>query len=344
MINPQQLGPNRCSPIGISWSGRTMHAVQLDGSRRRVLASASLERRFDGATAAAEDVGRLARAIERGGFVGRTVVLGAPAGMASSTMVKVSVRRGESFDEAAAGELLESTRWDPEQYEIAWWPLPDQSRRTDAGEIMAVGCPRDAAEQMLDLAEEEGLDVLALDIEAAAAMRWAQQVFEPGTPLRAAVLLDWNEIQFTAARDGVIVYQRTMPELGLHILFERLHREEKLEFDEIESLLREVCFLPSDEQCGPAPVVPDRVIRIVLAFAEWAGQEIDRAAAYVAGRHRDLADRKVALGGFGAGLPAFSWALSQHLEDAAIADSDAVLAPHLAVAAGLALYPTEAAA
>lgn len=229
---------NRPSPIGIEVGARTIGAVQLDGSSSRVRAAAVVARRpSDAGQFGAEEAARLESVLFRQGFTGSDIVLCVPDGKLMTAVLELPPRAsGAPIEQLARVELARTHKKDPGSFEMACWDLPAPARAGDSTHLMAAACGHEVADGLIDIFENAGFRVDALDIKPWALTRACGPVLGPaGT----TALLDLGEggAVLAVVRDGVPVYERLMRDAGLGVLRGRLRTELGLEPDVADYLL-----------------------------------------------------------------------------------------------------------
>lgn len=343
----------RRSPIGLSLGSRSIRAVQLDGAGR-IVAAAILPRRSPATPVDAAELQRLDAVLARQGFTGRHVVLAAPAQMVVSAVMELPPRRsGAPVEEIARLELERSVRGEPQPMEMAIWDLPTPARARDATHVMAVACRRGDAESLLTLFDPVGLEVVALDVHAAALTRAMHRWLSPGQDIAAAVDLGWSTARVVVWHQQTVVYERTLADLGLGAIAAELTAQVQLPPDVADNLLREMELGGADVAAmgrRSSGAMHDARSIVTARFSTLA-QEVARSIDYASHQYPAATGRRLVLTGAGAGIPGLAQ-LVHHgasLEPAVIGpadlmDHDARLvdrcrSPELTTAAGLAMHP-----
>jgi type IV pilus assembly protein PilM len=199
--------------IGVDIGRHTIKAAQLhrSGGEYRVSALWLLPRpQPDGAIGPAE-VETLRAGLDRHGFHGRRLAVAAPERMLLRATLEVPARlAGPAAEQVVRMELARLQNLPPDSFELAYWDWksPDNPRPMTAA--LAVGCPHAAADALLDLFEDGGFAVAALDVRGAALARACRPLLTPAPQISAIVDLGWRStsVQFVCGRS--LVYERSV--------------------------------------------------------------------------------------------------------------------------------------
>ncbi|MCX5662014.1 MAG: pilus assembly protein PilM [Planctomycetota bacterium] len=306
------------SPIGVDLGRRTVKAVQLvrAGDRWRVAAAAVYPRAAQdgpGGPAEEREIDRLCSVLERQGFVGRSIILAAPADQLAVEMLDLPPRSsGAPIDQIARAELARVTKLDPASFEMATWDLPAPARAGAGANLLAVALGREQAEACLDRYEARGLMVEALDTQAwamarACALRATKSKAGSavkGSTLTAAFDIGWSGALLVLLRDVGVIYQRSLAEGGIGELVADISKETGLSLDAVEQLLAEKSApgkeTPAKENSGLLDA-PD-VKKIVNRYFEAAGAELEASLSYASHRYPESPLDRVLAMGSGAGI------------------------------------------
>ena len=249
------------SPIGIDVGARTVKAVQLGRDRWgsgewRVTAAAEVPRddalppppadqKTPAAPAArpafavsAPEVRRLMGTLERQGFCGTDVVLAAPNDRVVSSMLELPPRSSQApLEQIARMEVARAHRFAPDTFEMGCWDLPAAARATKQTPVMAVACTHADAGAAMDPFESEGLNVVALDVRAAALARACAPLLKADSGITGIVDLGWGSATLSLMHQGVAIYGRTLGDSGIGKLYQTLAGRLGLEVDVIDYLL-----------------------------------------------------------------------------------------------------------
>lgn len=308
----------RYSPIGIDVGARSIKGAQLRRTRGgwRVFAAANVPRLEPDAPVSAAEALRVAEVLGRQGFVGRSAVLSVPHDKLVTSFLEIPPRTAEApIDQIARMEFARINRLPQGAFEVGWWELPFAARGQQVTRALAAGCAHAEADPLLEAFEAAGLDPLALEVPWCAAARACSPLIHlDGT----AALLDvgWSASKLVLLRRGVIVYVRTLTELGLRRVVSDLAEELRLEVEVLEPLL----LTPETAEGDGTPVE----VRQRLAAA-WDGlvEEVRASFGYVEQQYPEEPVRQVVLIGGGAALAS----AEQHLS-AALGAEVVTASPH----------------
>lgn len=292
------------SPIAIDVGRRWVHAAQIERTARaeRLRAWARIPRAGgDRETWTVDEAREAWGAIRRQGFVGDEVVLAAPAEVATTTLLDMPAKIGASAAlEFARGELARMHRLDPGAFQCTTWTLPGVGRSGSVGKLMAVCCPHQRAEALIQPLDAAGAKVMALDLMCLALARAARNAFSPAG-LGLIVHLSWECARFVAIGTGRVVYERVLASLGWKACAERLSSATGLEHELFDEILRGLsCQEP--RRAGVVAAVTrarpilDEHVRAVI-------QELRPSLTYLDGRFPELALEGIVVTGEGANLP-----------------------------------------
>lgn len=285
--------------IGVDIDGRWVRAAQVRraGSGWELAAALSMPRKDPAAAFSPEEAGHLMAALDRTGFTGSTVQLGAPRAALVSALLDLPPRSsGAPLEQIARTELARSARLEPGAMEAALWELPFPARSGDGAPVMAVGLPH-AASAPLEEAFRGVADLAGIDARACSLLRslapWAARA-EP-----VAVLdLAWEAAALAVVHRGVPVYERVTPEAGLSRLYATIDRRAPIGHDAIDVLLGvdgapETGELTEAAAAEMAPAIADHARTVI--------EELGRSMAYVSHRYAGLAVASLVVIGPGAG-------------------------------------------
>lgn len=349
---PTLFGSDR-SPIAIHVAPRSVYAAQLDlpgarsGGRPRLVAAAAWPRRANGDSLSVLETSELIPALWRQGFTGRELIIATPPTSAVSAVLELPPRSSNApIDQLARLELARSRGLNASAFEMALWDLPIAGRG-DATRVMAVAAAHDRTESQI--APFDGLDVWTSVVEpmsvALARLISGAAARDAADDLTGAVDVGWENVTILALVQGLVVYERVLPGMGVHKLFSECQRKHGLSLDATHGALLALR--------AAHPVAARRVLRDVRArladFAEHTAVEAQRSFSYTAAKYPSVTLREVRLTGDGGWLPMLGDRLIGALgvKCAPIAAADVMLAPDwimdlaadpaLAVAVGLAL-------
>lgn len=226
-----------CGPIGVDIGAAYIAAAQVRGGSGRapvLHAAVRFERACPGTPLSADEAVRMLDVLDRQGFVGHTLVTAAPLARQISAVMELPTRAsGAPVDVLARAEIARQHRLDVAKVQAQCWdlPVPPRLRGGETGPVMAVGCSISDAEAILHPLLEAGADVAALDARCVALARGAGLAGAPATGSRLALALDleMEASLLVVTVDGVVVYERVLPEASLGGLCERVAAKHGLE-------------------------------------------------------------------------------------------------------------------
>ena len=319
------------SPIGLDPGSRCVKAVQLVRHGQepwRIAAAAVVENRADEPAACAASLRRLGDVLERQGFVGRRVVVAAPAEKLEGDVLELPPRSaGVPVEQIAQSELTRLSRLEEGAFEMAAWdlPAPERASAGTATHLMAVALRHADAERLLDPLAAEGFDATALDVQAWALARAAGLQPQSGTHGITAVL----DMGHTAAllvllHHGSVVYQRRLAEAGTGALRRALCGRFNVG-ERIAGLLLE----GTDGSSHSTPADPELAVglrALVAKYLEGIVPDVEASFGYASHRYAAEVQRLLVVGA-GARLPDVIGFLGRRLGIACQALSPAELMP-----------------
>jgi len=193
--------------IGVDIGGRTMTAAQLlvCGQEYRVQALCLLPRAEAEGPVSAADALVLRRVLKRQGFSGSRIVIAAPQEHLLRAALELPAKvSGAPLGQIARMELSRLHNVEPDSFEMAHWELKAPDSAKPVTQTLAVGCPHEAANALLDVFEGAGFDVAGLDAPGAAAARACAPLILAPPEITAIVDCVWNSagIRPTCDRHG----------------------------------------------------------------------------------------------------------------------------------------------
>ncbi|MFN7021803.1 MAG: pilus assembly protein PilM [Phycisphaerales bacterium] len=314
----RHLSRHARTPVGLTMGARSINAVQLEHVGKTgvpVLAAAAVvPRRRPGAPPDADEVARIAEAMERQGFRGRSVVIAAPCERVLSGVLEVPPRSsGAPLDQIVRNELARTSRVDPSQLECGWWELPRGLREQEGSQVIALGCRHEDAARLLGPCEEAGLDVRAIDAPGPALARAVGRLLPAGDEITGVLEIGTAAALFIVIRGRTVVYERLLAEGGLGVTLDQLEKRLAVDRETAEHVLEGVGI------DGAPPSLADEVelLNDARSFLTERTDELAaevRASASYAGRRYGQEMSRLLLSGEGAGMPGLSARFSRRLE------------------------------
>jgi type IV pilus assembly protein PilM len=215
--------------IGVDIGSRNIKAAQLrmSGGRHCIVALSSLPRTKVGQEVDREELINVRSVLRRQGFRGTDVVLAAPEEKLLRGIFEVPRQvSGAPVAQIARMELSRMHNVPPNSFEmVCWEPSPAGESTKSARQTVAVACPHSAADALLDVFEESGFSVKALDLHSAAAARICASLTVPRPAITSILDLGWSSTKLLLVCDGKIVYDRFLTTNGMEKLISRLREE-----------------------------------------------------------------------------------------------------------------------
>jgi len=292
-------------PIGVDIGASRLKVAQVAQGRRgwRVTAFGSLPRAEHTPVPSAEEIERLGSMLDRMGFVGNRVVLGAPRSMLKAAVLDLPPKSsGAPIDQLCGAELARMFRLAPGSYEMDAWEMPSATERSRATQMAATAMLSDDAEQLIAPFEAIGLQVEAIDLGGQATCRACRSACAEGDDLTALLDLGWHGVGMGVFRGGEAVYERWLPGVGTAGLADSIGRSLGFEERAAGMLIRRV-GLAGLADPDADPVVTARLQSIVREYAESLLQHVLASVSYVLDRFPGESVGHVRLVGGGAGMP-----------------------------------------
>ncbi len=299
------IGSRSRTPIGVDVAGRALRAVQLTRSEAtwRVAGAASVRRAHPDAEAI--DAGEAARfrdVLRRQGFTGSEVVLAVPSAKLLTGVLELPPRTsGAPVEEIARAELARMHDRAPGSFEMSCWDLPAPARAKKGTPVMVAACGHGDADAYLDVFEQGGFRVVALDAEVCALARAFRPVLGGGTGIAAGLELGWGSVLLVLLYGGVVVYQRVLAESGVGRLHEAL--TEQLGLDgEVADYALEGVGLGRTQRSADWQVRADVQAKIAAHFSRIV-DELRISLSYAVHQYPDAAVDRMLVVGEGAMIP-----------------------------------------
>jgi Tfp pilus assembly PilM family ATPase len=302
------------SPIGISVGTRHVACAQeeragLRGTRWSLAAGTLWPRRETGETLGALEASELLSALDRQGFQGRQLVIGAGPGTVVSAVLDLPPRSsGAPLEQIARAEIARSRSLESGAFEMAMWDLPAPGRGTEGTHMMAMACSHEKAERLIscfDGAGEAGpTAVVGLDAMSCALARAVRPVLAARAPTNLTGIVDvgWDGVTVVVLHHGAgipsVMYERVLPDHGLKRLYAECMRRHGLSFAVTAAALAR---LGLDVAGSYKRIMRDVRSRVAEHVDQVAG-EVQRSLSYVASRYPALTLSEVRVSGEGAGL------------------------------------------
>jgi len=244
---------DRTNPIGLDLGAAALKACQRD-AHGRVIASLVLPRRRFGAQHDGEELSRLASMLERQGFVGRRVVAACPwPDVISESLRLPPAESGAPRDELAKAEMARLRQLSPGSFGLGFWPIPAPARGGEGAFVMASATTHAQADAYIDLFDDAGLDLVALDTPAGTLCRGVSDDLAGRRGMTLIVDLGHQQARSVVLAEGRVVFERGNDEAGLAHLHDQIVETLALEPEPAELLLRRAGRMPGTAARAPSP-------------------------------------------------------------------------------------------
>ena len=349
----RQLVNRGRSPIGIDITGRSLHAVQLQRSSSggRIVAAVSYDRPQPEAELGSREIADFVLILDRQGFVGNEVVLAVPDAILISDLMELpSKAEAATLQQLVRMELVRIHKCNPSAFELTTWTLPESVRSAETQHLMAAACLHEKSEQLLEVWDRTGLEVVALDVHTLAMARIIRSQTRQCQGISALLKLGWDVSHLVILYQGEVVYERALQESGLENLVQTLI--DRLEIDQEVAFfaINEVGFTSdSKEQWASWPLLTDARGIMATHFTTIL-DEVRVSFSYAQHRYPGSPLERLLLTGRGASIPGLCEPVNSTLEmdtsvivptdicDCSQALGDFCNDPALTVAVGLAQF------
>lgn len=334
------LPRSKRTPIGIEISGRFVNAVQLRPVGRGWLieAAVSLPRADWTVPLDSHEVARVADVLDRQGFSGCDVVLAMPNEHLMSKVLEVPDQVGP----VAVREIARA--------ELACWRLPKPARSPGNAAVIALACKQDEANILLDVFEDAGMTVRALDVQSWAVTRALRPILKSSSGATAVLNLGWTASFLVVLSGRVVVYERLLAEYGLNRLYMMLTHKFDLDREVADYVLGEIGMQTEPTHDGVRSDLLKSVRGYIVRYLNKLVDELRLSLTYATQEYGDGAIDRLHLLGEGAGIPRLPAHLAAQMEVAVVpvVPSDlascprsleaACRSPRLCIALGLAQH------
>ena len=295
--------------IGIDIGTRLIKAAQLGRRRDEAVltASAIIGRSHPDAPFDHDEVRRLARVLSQQGFAGRSVVLSAASERVMSSVIDMPPREsGAPYDVITTQEFARLQRLEPGRFEVAWWDVPKPARASGA-KVMAVGCAHVDCEHVLNVFEECGFDVVAMDYGLCASVRACRGLFGPSDGVSAVLDMGWNAARLAVVHAEVIVFDRVLNGSGLSSLLARVGKALSIDTAEADALVQNVGLLEPqtmrEQPDARLHSVTPLLRPILTSYLNEVAGELNASFEYAAHQYPGARQHRLVIVGGGGGVP-----------------------------------------
>lgn len=309
----------------------------------RLAAAVRVPRQRPGDGLDAQEIERLEGVLSRHGFEGRRIVLAVPDRVLKCSSLELPPRSsGAPIAQLARMEVARAFRIDAGALEIACWDVPGEGQGSTA--VLAAALSHADAAGILNPFDAAGFVPVALEPRVCAMARAAAPLVPDPAAVSGVIDLGEPAAVLAVLQQGVVAYERSMPECGLAGLRAEMSSTLRLAPNVIDFVLE-----PRQAE-GVAVEVPGGAAAVLESSAEIIARETRAALEYVARRSEGGKPGRILLAGPGARIPTIVKRLSEELgqelaplapgglAEAPSALAEAAADPGLAVALGLALH------
>ena len=217
----------RCSrtAIGVDIGRRTIKAAQLllAGGEYRAYALALLPRPEVEQEVSAADALALRQVLKRQGFHGDRIVMAVPEKTLLRAALELPSRvSGAPIEQIVRMELSRLHNVPCDSFTMTYWELKGAEDSKPVTQTLAVGCPHEAANAFLDVFEDSGFHVTALDVRSAAAARACAPLILPAPQITALIDLGWRSTSVLFVCGRTLIYERSLEGASISELTDRL--------------------------------------------------------------------------------------------------------------------------
>lgn len=318
--------------IGVDVGKHTIKAAQLvaQGGRYRIFALTMVPRPQPEQEIVAADALAIQTALKRQGFRGRAIAIAAPEEILLRATLEVPAKvAGAPAEQVIRMELARLQNVAPDSFEMAYWELRAPNNPRPLTPTLAVGCPHEPANALLDLFETVGFRVAALDLRSAAVARACGPLLLPAPQITALVDLGWRSTTVLFVCGRSLVYERSVQGAPVGALTAKLTEVFAIEPAAAYQIIGTIG--PGDDQpAGPYDPESLAVIRThVRAHFDKLLEELRVPLSYANHQFPGEGVRRLLLLGGGAGVPGLAayFTAGLGLEVQRAAPSDVVQSP-----------------
>ncbi len=325
----RMIGRSR-TPIGVDIGSRNIKAAQLriSGGGHCIVALSALPRTKGAEQIGPEEITNIRSVLRRQGFCGTDVVLAAPEEKLLRGILEVPRQvSGAPVAQIARMELSRMHNVPPNSFEmVCWEPPPSCESTKSTRQTVAVGCPHSAADALLDVFEESGFSVSALDLHSAAAARACASLIVPPPAVTSILDLGRSSTKLLLVCDGRIVYDRFLITNGMAKLISRLRQESGIAERSAYQIVSTVGFVNGSEAGEFGQELAEIIRKKLSNHFDIILDELKAPFDYVSRQYRSEGIKRLLLIGGGAQISG----LAKHFEAAlgievmSVAPSDVV--------------------
>ena len=342
--------------IGVDVGSRSIKFAQLliSGGKPQIAALSMLPRAKIAEQIGPEDILTTKHVLKRQGFYGNEVVLAAPEDELLRGIIDVPPQlSGAPVSQIARMELSRIHNVVPDSFEMVCWDPADPGKSKSTTQAVAIGCPHEGADAFIDLFEDSGFCVSALDVRIAAAARACMSLTVPPPALTSILDIGWESTKLLFVCGGTVVYERPFRNRCLAKLRTKLSETFGITEEAADQVISTIGLAAGGEAGGLDQESVEVIRRMLRKHFDMMLEELEGSFDYANYQHpRDGIKRLLLIGG-GASISGLSQYFHDRLgvEVRSVAPSDIlerslqvftkVGHPAMTVAVGLAMFTGE---
>jgi len=342
--------------IGVDVGSRSIKVAQLfiSGGKPQIAALSMLPRAKIAEQIDPQDILTLKHVLKRQGFYGNRVVLAAPEDGLLRGVIDVPPKlSGAPVAQIARMELSRIHNAAPDSFEMVCWDPPDPGKSKSTMQAVAMGCPHEAADAFIDLFEDSGFCVSALDMRIAAAARACMSLTLPPPALTSILDIGWESTKLLFVCGNTVVYERPFRNKCLAKLRAKLSETFGITEEASDQVVNTIGLATGSEVGDLDQGSVEVVRRVITKHFDMMLEELEGSFDYANYQHPREGMKRLLLIGGGAGIPGLSQYFHSTLgvEVRSVAPSDLVENspristkvghPAMTVAVGLAMFSGE---
>ncbi len=291
--------------IGIDLGTASIKAAQLVRRRSgwRLAAAACYERRDGESVLSSQEMERLLCVLDRAGFAGDRVVVGAPRPMLLTALVDSPPKSsGAPVEQICAVEFARMYRLSPGSCQMHLREVPCSTNRANTSQMSIDGLPNVEAERLIAPFDRAGMVVEAIDLGSEARCRASLRECAAGEELTALLDVGVSGIGLSVFREDASVYHRWLTGAGIGRFVEAVGRSLGVS-PSAAGVLVERVGLVGPSFSGMDSVTTARVLSLGREYAESLFHDILRSLAYVLDRFPGESVTRCRMIGGGAQVP-----------------------------------------
>jgi len=269
----------------------------------RLVAGANYARTEGNGVLVSGEMDRFLGVLDRAGFSGDRVVIGAPRPMLRAAVVDAPpVSSGAPVEKICAAEFARMYRMSPGSCQLHVREVPAATTRPGTTQMSVNGLSNEDAEALVRPFDSVGMVVESIDLAAEARCRVVRPVCGGAPTLAALLEIGWSGIGLSVFREGDAVYHRWLSDGGVSKLVDSAKRSFSIDAATAEAVVSRVGMLAPEGE-GFDGLTTARVLGLGREYAEGLFHDILRSLAYVLDRYPGEVVERFFLTGGGAMLP-----------------------------------------